>query len=139
MRTCERNNYADTGVEEEEWEEVLEVPQLRFGGTQGSRDPLTANAQPHVRASGYMEEGCDSVGSPGGTRGPMERGAYAGAGLLSGPCRGPMQEQSVPEGPTLEHFVKNCSLWQGLMLEKFVGNCLLWERLHVRAGKGLHP
>jgi len=55
--------------------------------------------------------------APARTCGPMERGAQARAGLLAGLV--------TPWGPTLEQFVKSCSLWEGLPLEKFVQNSLL--------------
>lgn len=57
------------------------MPELGFGDNQESREPLTANTELHVRASRYLEEGCDPVGSPGRSCGPMESGAYAGAGF----------------------------------------------------------
>ena len=52
-----------------------------------------------------------------------------------------MLEQPVPEGlhpvegPTLEQFMKNCSLWEGLTLEKFMEDCLSWEGPHAGAGE----
>jgi len=36
-------------------------------------------------------------------------------------------------GPTLEQFVNNCSLWEGLTLEKFVEDCIPWEGPHAGA------
>lgn len=37
--------------------------------------------------------------------------------------------------PTVEQFLKNCSLWEGPMLEMFMKNCLLWEGPHTGSGK----
>jgi len=56
----------------------------------------------------------------------VERGAYAGAGLLA--------EHVTLRGPTLEQFMKNCSPWEEPTLQKFVENCLLWEGPHAGAG-----
>lgn len=49
--------------------------------------------------------------TPGGIYGLMERGSHAGAGLLAGvvTLQGLTLEQSVPEGPMMEHFMKNCT------------------------------
>lgn len=38
-------------------------------------------------------------------------------------------------GPTLEQFVQNCSLWDGLTLERFLEDSLPWEGLHVTQEK----
>ena len=38
------------------------------------------------------------------------------------------------ERPTLEQFVKDCSLWEGLTLEKVVEGCLPQEGPHAGAG-----
>jgi len=65
--------------------------------------------------------------APGGTCGPVERGAHAGAGLLAGLLT-PWKE------PILEQLVKSCSPWEGLTLEKFVENCLLWLGPHAGSG-----
>ena len=63
------------------------------------------------------EGGCDPLGSctgaaPGRTCGPMEScpGWSRFAGRACESCR----------GSTLEQFVKNCILWEGLMLEKII-------------------
>jgi len=37
----------------------------------------------------------------------------------------------------MEHFVKNCSLWEGPTLQQFMGNCLPWEGLHDGAGQSV--
>lgn len=48
-----------------------------------------------------------------------------------------MLEQSVPEGPALEKFVKNHSQWEGLTVKKSVEDCFLaggtplWSRERV--------
>lgn len=52
--------------------------------------------------------------------------------LLAGPVtlwgtQAAPEGQTLWKGPTLEQFVKNCSLRERLMLEKFVESCLLWE------------
>lgn len=140
VRICERNSYADTRVGEEEWEEVLQVPELRFKGTQGSRDPLIVHGEPHVRVSGNLEEGCDPAGSPGRTHGPMESETYAGADLLAGlvTLQG-THAGAVCSWKPLERDLKNCSLWEGLTLEKFAGNCLPWEKPMLEQGKGFIP
>jgi len=36
--------------------------------------------------------------------------------------------------PTVEQFMKNCSLWEGLMLDKFIEDYLPWESPHTGAG-----
>lgn len=35
----------------------------------------------------------------------------------------------------LEQFMNNCSLCEGPTLEKFVGDCLLWEGIHSKEEK----
>lgn len=54
-----------------------------------------------------------------------------------------MQEQFLKacgKGPTLQQFLKNCSLWEGIILEKFVGSCLPWELSSMlEQGKGFIP
>ncbi|KAK4815654.1 hypothetical protein QYF61_005216 [Mycteria americana] len=57
------------------------------------------------------------------------------------PHGGPMLEQAIPEGlylrkgPTMEQFLKSCSLWEGLVLEKFEKDCIPWEEPHAGAGE----
>jgi len=79
---------------------------------------------------------------PARTCRPVERGAHAKAGLLAGLVtpRGThagatCSWRTAPhgKGPTLGHFVKSCSPWEGLTLEKFVKNCLPWEAPHAGA------
>ena len=48
---------------------------------------------------------------------------------------GSWQDLRTHGGPTLEQFMKNCSLWEGLVLEKFVEDCLPWEGPHAGAGE----
>jgi len=54
---------------------------------------------------------------------------------------GPTLEWLVPEGlcpmgrPTLEQFVRNCSLWVGFTLEKFMEHYIPWEGSHAKAGE----
>ena len=48
---------------------------------------------------------------------------------------GPGEDRDSVEKPTLEQFMKNCSLWEGLTLEKFVEDCLPWEGSHAGAGE----
>ena len=74
-------------------------------------------------------EACAGAGSWQDLRtcGPVERGAHAEAGLLAGLV--------TPRGTTLEQFVKNCSLQEGLTLEKLVEDCLSWEAPHAGAGE----
>jgi len=38
------------------------------------------------------------------------------------------------QGPTLEPFMKSCSLWEGSMLEQFVEDCLLCMGPYTGAG-----
>ena len=81
------------------------------------QNPPAARGGPHAGADGCPKEtvtpGKPTLEqAPGRTCGPMERGAHAGAGLLAGLV-------TLWE-PTLEQFVKNCSLWEGLTLEKFM-------------------
>lgn len=35
----------------------------------------------------------------------------------------------------LEHFVKNCGLWEGHLLKEFLEDCLPWEVPNVGAGE----
>ncbi|GAB0196097.1 hypothetical protein GRJ2_002075000 [Grus japonensis] len=82
--------------------------------------------------------------APGRTCSPMERGAHARAGVLTGLCDPVgdprwsslfLKDCTLWKGPTLEQFVKNCSPWEGLTLEKLVQDCLLWEGPHAGAGE----
>jgi len=44
-----------------------------------------------------------------------------------------LKDCSPQDGPTLEHFGVNFSLWEGPTLEKFMEDCLLWEGPHAGA------
>ncbi|GAB0182549.1 hypothetical protein GRJ2_000720200 [Grus japonensis] len=78
------------------------------------------------------EGGCGPVGSPHWNR---------FAGRTCDPVGGPrwsslLLKVCTPwKRPTLEQFVKNCSLREGLTLEKFMEDCLLWEGPHTGAGE----
>ncbi|KAK4828288.1 hypothetical protein QYF61_024953 [Mycteria americana] len=74
---------------------------------------------------------------------PMEDPMLEQVDTPKGGCDpGTTLEQSVPErlvtpwkGPMLEQLVKNCSPLEGFTLEEFVEDCLLWEGLHDGAGE----
>ncbi|GAB0208078.1 mitochondrial enolase superfamily member 1 [Grus japonensis] len=65
--------------------------------------PMEDPTQEQVEAP---EGGCDPLGSPCWSK------------LLAGPV------DLWREKPTLEQFMKDCSLWEGLTLEKFMKDCL---------------
>lgn len=54
---------------------------------------------------------------PGKTHGLLEIGAHAEANLLSGLV-------TLWNRPTVENFVKHCSLWEGFILQKFMEDCV---------------
>lgn len=83
------------------------------------------SGRPHARADGYLKEIHGKLA--------LEQAA----GRTSDPVEAMWAlKQCEPEGlhpwsgPTLEKFVKNCSLREGSTLEGFIGDCLLWEGPH---------
>ncbi|KAJ7414941.1 hypothetical protein BTVI_39872 [Pitangus sulphuratus] len=65
---------------------------------------------------------------PGGTCGPVEREAHAGAGLLAGLVS--------PWGTHAEALNEELKPTEALTLEKFMEDCLLWKGPYAGEGKG---
>lgn len=83
------------------------------------------------------EGGCDPVGTPQWISllaGPVEIEELTSKQVPwqnFSPCGRPTLQQSVPEGlachgkgPTLDQFMKSCTLWERLVLEKFMENII---------------
>lgn len=76
--------------------------------------------------------------APGKVYGSLERGSHAVTDLLEGPVTplrihagGIYFLRTAPlEGPTLEQFMKNHNLCEGLTLKKFMEDSLQWEETY---------
>ena len=123
VRTCERNNPADTKVSEEGGggdalgagaeiplqpmvktlvRQVVPLPMEVHGRADIHLQPVEAPTPEQVDTS---EGGCDPVGSP-----------HWSSVLL--------KDCTPWKGPMLEQFVKNCTPWEGHTLQKFIEDCL---------------
>ncbi|KAK4810932.1 hypothetical protein QYF61_013340 [Mycteria americana] len=131
LRTCERNNSADTKVSEEG----------RRGGAPGTgaEIPLQSVVKTMVKQVVPLQATKDHGGTdihPAALGGPHARAG--GCALTLWRARagvGSWQDLWPRRGPMLEQFMKNCSPWEGPMLEKVVKDCLLWVGPHTGAGE----
>ena len=71
----------------------------------------------------------------------LSRDLIPGTKIYLGLLYSPIYNSTAPhrkdtwKGPTLEQFMRNCSLLEGLTLKKFMKDCLPWDRPHTGAGE----
>ncbi|KAF4793904.1 hypothetical protein TURU_106997 [Turdus rufiventris] len=110
----------------------------------GNRDPPAAHGGPHTGA-GCPKGGCDSMESlscsrllAGSVAPWKEELCYSRfAGWTHTAASSSGRTAPCGKGPTLEQFIENCSLREGLKLEKAVENCLQWEGPTLEQGSPL--